>query len=149
MIIENRKTALSYWVTVGAVMAAIGVAMGAFGAHGLQSFIDRIAETDPELAARRLDNWKTAAMYQMLHSIGLVLIGIAASRDKNVWFTIAGWTMTIGILVFSGLLYLLVLTEVRILGAIVPIGGVSMIVSWLALAVGAVQGPTETNSSGP
>lgn len=122
---------------IGAVLAAVSIATGAFGAHGLQPMIDKLAELDPELAVRRLDNWKTAAAYQMYQAIGLILIGLTCRvNGSNRWMTIAGFSMITGVLIFSGMLYMLVLTETRVLGAIVPLGGVAMIAGWLAFAIG-------------
>lgn len=125
---------------IGAVLAAVSVAMGAFGAHGLQPMIDKLAESDPDLAVRRLDNWKTAAAYQMYQAFGLILIGLTCRLNgSNRWMTGAGILMIIGVLIFSGMLYMLVLTETKVLGAIVPLGGVSMIAGWLAFAIGACR----------
>lgn len=128
------------WLILGGVSAALSVGLGAFGAHGLEGYLERLG--DAELMARRLDNWKTAAMYQMHHSIGLIVIGILLgfqSHAPNRWLSISAYAMLAGILIFSGCLYALVLTEVRVLGAIVPIGGVSMMVAWIALAIGAAK----------
>ena len=124
------------WVFLGAILAAVAVGLGAFGAHGLDGILAERHNGDPELLARRIDNWETAALYQMHHSVGLILVGLVAFVRPGKWLTIAGWCFLIGILVFSGMLYALVLTEVRVLGAIVPIGGVAYLLGWLALAMG-------------
>ncbi|MFM7320456.1 MAG: DUF423 domain-containing protein [Armatimonadota bacterium] len=102
----------------GAFAMAAAVALGAFGAHGLKRVVE------PELLA----TWKTAVDYHMVHAIGLCLLGLAVQRTPELrrcipWF-VAGTT------VFSGSLYLLVLTGVKALGAITPVGGACLIVGW-------------------
>ena len=124
------------WIFLGAVSAALAVGLGAFGAHGLDGVLSERHSADPDLLARRMDNWKTAALYQMHHSIGLILVGLVSLVRPRKWLTIAGWCFLVGILLFSVLLYALVLSEVRVLGAIVPLGGIAFIVGWVALAIG-------------
>ncbi|MGK0190018.1 MAG: uncharacterized membrane protein YgdD (TMEM256/DUF423 family) [Verrucomicrobiales bacterium] len=101
----------------GLLMAA-GVALGAYGAHGL------------EADAKGLANWKTAVLYHLIH--GLALYFLASQPRKN---QVAWWCLFVGILIFSGMLYTIVLTGVTWLGAIVPIGGLAMIIGWLSLAL--------------
>ena len=125
-----------HWIFLGAILAGAAVGLGAFGAHGLDGVLAERQGPESEMIAKRLDNWKTAALYQMHHAIGLVLVGIVALFRKSRWLDVAGWLFVIGITLFSGLLYALVLTEMRWLGAIVPIGGVSFIAGWLCLAFG-------------
>lgn len=91
---------------------------------------------DLDLAAKRLGDWKTGALYQMHHALGMILVGIIMLHRKSAWLSVAGWCFLVGVAFFSGLLYLLVLTETRILGAFVPIGGVGFILGWIALAIG-------------
>jgi uncharacterized membrane protein YgdD (TMEM256/DUF423 family) len=83
-----------------------------------------------------LEVWDVAVRYQLIHALALVLTGLLAQRSPNRWLALAGWCYLVGMLVFSGLLYALVLSGVKVLGAIVPIGGVAMILGWVALAVG-------------
>jgi uncharacterized membrane protein YgdD (TMEM256/DUF423 family) len=120
----------SVFLFLGAISALIGVGMGAFGAHGLKAILS------PELLAV----YQTGVTYQMWHALGL--IGIALMRQQIpeskllIW---AGWLMFIGILVFSGSLYLLVLLDLKWLGMITPVGGVSFILSWSLIAIFAAQ----------
>ena len=97
-----------------------GVAAGAFGAHGLKSI----------LSATDLVIWETAVRYQLLHGLGLLVLGL---QTRAVLVTPA-LTMIVGTLVFSGSLFALVLLDVRWLGAITPIGGALLILSWLQVA---------------
>ncbi len=107
------------WWRIAGVVGALGVALGAFGAHGLKQVV-----TDPHL----LDVWETAARYHVLHA--LALLGVAAHPGRP---RIPGPLFLAGIAVFSGSLYLMAVTGIRWLGAITPIGGVCLIGGWLAL----------------
>jgi uncharacterized membrane protein YgdD (TMEM256/DUF423 family) len=113
----------------GAVLGFIGVAAGAFGAHTVR---DRIT---PE----RLDNWKTAADYQLWHALATILAGLAATRWQSGPAAAAGWSFVAGTVVFSGSLYALALTDRRTFGAITPIGGVLFLVGWALLVVAAIS----------
>ena len=123
-------------IFIGAILAGLAVVTGAFGAHGLEGFLKERFASDHNLFLRRMDNWSTAALYQMHHAIGMIFVGIVCMFRKSKWLTVAGISFLIGILLFSGSLYALVLSEVRVLGAITPLGGVSFIVGWVALAAG-------------
>lgn len=114
-----------WYGAAGAVLGAVGVAMGAFGAHALRSRVE----------ARQLEIWDTAARYQLWHALALVLVGLWVARDAVPAARLAGGAFLAGTLIFSGSLYLLVLTGKTWLGAITPIGGVLLIVGWVALAV--------------
>ena len=100
----------------GAALAALGVALGAFGAHGLRSMLD----------ARALGWWETAAQYQMWHAIGLIALGAAPLRGLGR----PAASLVAGTLIFSGSLYLMALTGLRWLGMVTPIGGTLMIAGW-------------------
>lgn len=117
------------FVILGALSAAIGVGAGAFGAHALRA----------RLEPRLLEVFETGARYQMYHAVALVLVGWAASRWPGSLTTASGWLMVAGTLFFSGSLYALALTDIRVLGAITPIGGVCFIAGWLCLAVAAMR----------
>jgi uncharacterized membrane protein YgdD (TMEM256/DUF423 family) len=110
------------WVSVGAVWGFVGVALGAFGAHGLPR----------DTAPQALEWWKTAALYHMLHALALVLAGIVGHQGGRV--DAACWCWLVGSLVFSGTLYAMTLGAPRFLGAITPLGGVSLLAGWLLLA---------------
>ena len=111
------------WLAIGAVLAAVGVAMGAFGAHALKT----------HLTADRLEVWKTATHYHLLHAVAVALLGASvAATVPGVDTSLK--LLTAGLVVFSGTLYLLCLTGLGWLGAITPIGGLLMIAGWLTLA---------------
>jgi uncharacterized membrane protein YgdD (TMEM256/DUF423 family) len=119
------------WAAVGALSAAAAVAAGAFGAHALK------ARFGPELLAV----WETAARYQMYHALALLALGpIAQAWGGGRALRAAGWLFVVGTVLFSGSLYLLVLTGSRGLGALTPVGGVAFIGGWLCVAWGVARG---------
>jgi uncharacterized membrane protein YgdD (TMEM256/DUF423 family) len=127
------------WIACGAVLAALSVVTGAFGAHGLRPALEKNAELSAEQVARRLETYETAARYHMYHAIAIVLAGLLASHFASRWLNVAGACFTLGILIFSGFCYALALGGPKFLGAIVPIGGVAFILGWLAMAVAAAS----------
>ena len=119
---------------IAALMGALGVVLGAFGAHGLESAVKNWALTADE-QAHRLATWDVAVRYQMYHVLALLATGILAIHKPSKGLFVASVAFVVGTLIFSGCLYALVLSGVKILGAVVPLGGLSMIVGWVALAV--------------
>jgi uncharacterized membrane protein YgdD (TMEM256/DUF423 family) len=130
----------SRWIAVGAILGALGVALGAYGAHGLEKQLAAWGYVGQDLA-KRLANHETAVRYQMWHALAIVLVGLALTNRPTPWWQASAGALLLGVLIFSGLLYALVVTgpSWRWLGAVVPIGGISLIVGWLLLAVGAVR----------
>jgi len=112
-------------IAFGAINAFLAVGAGAFGAHGLKSILT------PEYLAV----FKTAADYQLIHGIGLILIGILSKDYASPYITVSAIFMFIGIIFFSGSLYLLTLTGTKWLGAITPIGGLCFLIAWLTLGL--------------
>lgn len=108
------------WWTAGGVIGALGVGLGAFGAHGLRGVVE-----DPHL----LEVWETGARYHLIHA--LALCAVAAHPSSPRW---AGGLFIAGVVLFSGSLYTMTLTGARWLGAITPLGGLCFIAGWLALA---------------
>lgn len=128
------------WIAIGAILGAIGVGLGAFGAHVLPGLLGNWGYEGAE-AARRISIFETAIRYQMLHALALVLAGLLLDRRFCNCWNFAAWAFLLGVLVFSGFLKVLTFAgpQWNWLGAIVPIGGVSMIVGWFSLAVGALR----------
>jgi uncharacterized membrane protein YgdD (TMEM256/DUF423 family) len=116
--------ARTFW-WLGCMFGLTGVAAGAFGAHALRA----------RLPADLLAVWETAARYQLIHALALLVVALAASRAASGAVTAAGWLFTAGIVLFSGSLYALALSGVRVLGAITPLGGVCLLAGWAALAL--------------
>jgi uncharacterized membrane protein YgdD (TMEM256/DUF423 family) len=112
---------------LGAAFALVGVAAGAFGAHGLEG----------RVSAERLATFETGVRYQMYHAFALMLAAMAATRWPGPLLQAAGWLFAAGIVIFSGTLYGLTFGGPRWLGAITPIGGLSFLTGW-ALAIAGV-----------
>lgn len=120
----------SLWILVASVYGAIGVALGAFGAHGLK------ARVTPE----RLAVWETASDYHLLHAVVLLALAIwLRLAPQTPFLSGAAACVAAGVLVFSGSLYVLVLTDLRWLGAVTPLGGVLLIVGWVLIGVAALK----------
>jgi len=113
------------FITVAAILGGLSVAAGAFATHALK----------PTLSDRALEIFETAARYQMYHAIALLIVALLLSRSESQFALVAtGWAFIVGIIIFSGSLYALSLTDIKILGAITPLGGAAFIVGWLCLA---------------
>lgn len=115
---------MKVFIILGALCMMMSVGTGAFGAHGLEG----------KLSDKYMSVWEKAVNYQMYHGLGLILIGII-SGTTSINVNWAGWLLFFGIVLFSGSLYILALTQIRILGAITPLGGVLFIVGWLMLII--------------
>ena len=111
------------FIALGALNAFIAVAAGAFAAHGLKN----------NLSPESLSVFKTAANYQMMHALGLILIGILSIIAPHKTHDLAGWFMLIGIIIFSGSLYILALSGIKWLGMVTPIGGLCFLIAWLII----------------
>lgn len=109
------------WLSVAAINGALAVSAGAFAAHGLKGMLS------PEL----METFKTGAFYHLSHALAMA----GAALVPGVWSTRAAWLFLIGIVLFSGSLYVLALTGLRWVGMVTPFGGVAFIAGWLALAM--------------
>ena len=125
----NAKT----WLVLGASLGVLGVAAGTFGAHALPWYLN-VAGAESVLAKRQ-DWWETGVRYQMYHALALLAVAWVAGRRKSLLPDLAGVSMFVGTLSFSGCLYALALTGQTIFGRIVPIGGVLFIAGWILLAL--------------
>jgi uncharacterized membrane protein YgdD (TMEM256/DUF423 family) len=118
------------FLALGAGLAGAAVAIGAFGAHGLRA----------TLSAQDLATFETGVRYHMYHALALLAVAWVADRWPGGAATASGWAFVLGILVFSGSLYVLVLSGQRWLGAITPLGGVAFLVGWILLGWAALRG---------
>jgi uncharacterized membrane protein YgdD (TMEM256/DUF423 family) len=127
------------WLRIGAIWGFLAVSLGALGAHGLQERFKSLGELSGQLTAERLEaNFHTGTAYHMYSALALLAIGVLAAIGRgSSALQLAGWSHLLGSLVFSGSLYLVATTGIRWFGAITPIGGVVILVGWLALAVAA------------
>lgn len=112
----------------GAVNGFLAVALGAFGAHGL----------DGHITPRLLAAFKTGTEYQLTHALALILVGLLSAQWGSRSVQTAGRLFLLGIVLFSGSLYALALSGITVLGAITPLGGLSFLAGWLLLARAAV-----------
>ena len=116
------------FLLVGALAAFIGVALGAFGAHGLRS----------RLSADMLAVFETGVRYQMYHALAILIVALVLARIDGWLIRAAGWLFTGGIVLFSGSLYALALSGITALGAVTPIGGLAFLAGWACLAIAAL-----------
>lgn len=119
------------FIAIAAILGGLSVAAGAFASHALRE----------KLSERGLEIFETAVRYQMYHAIALMLVALLLSQALVPQPTLvaAGWAFIIGIAIFSGSLYALSLTDIKVLGAITPLGGVAFIAGWGCLAYAAAS----------
>ena len=115
---------LRHFLFIGAICGFFAVAFGAFAAHGLK----------PLLSAGLLEVFQTGVQYQGMHSLALLVVGLLGYQGRTGALDLAGWAFAVGILVFSGSVYLLALTDIRWRGASTPIGGSAFLIGGAALA---------------
>ncbi|WP_340104614.1 DUF423 domain-containing protein [Rhodohalobacter sp. 8-1] len=123
----------------GSIFMALAVAFGAFGAHIVEGM----------LTPERFEVYKTGVDYHFYHALGLLILGaisINIPENNNKWLSWSGYCLTAGILIFSGSLYLLTLTDTGWLGAITPIGGLAFIFGWIFLAIGVLKNSKLTDT---
>jgi uncharacterized membrane protein YgdD (TMEM256/DUF423 family) len=118
------------WFVLGCVLMIAGVLAGAFAAHSLKQ----------HLSADSLETWQTGARYHIYHALGLLAVAYAAGKWQSGLSSLAGWLFIVGIVLFSGSLYVLAISGVRWLGAITPLGGLSFLAGWACLALAAWRG---------
>ena len=115
---------LRQFVLLGAINGFMAVAFGAFAAHALKDLI----------SAGLLEVFRTGVEYQGMHALALVAVGLLGRDDSDRALNLAGWAFATGILLFSGSLYILALTDIRWLGAVTPFGGTAFLLGWATLA---------------
>ena len=120
------------FLLIGITFAALSVLFGAFGAHGLKNIA---------IEAKLIASFETAARYQFYHALGLIIIFLLSPHNlKLSLLNISGWLMVTGTLLFSGSLYIYVLSGIKTFAMITPIGGALMIAAWLTLFIATVKG---------
>jgi uncharacterized membrane protein YgdD (TMEM256/DUF423 family) len=136
------------FVRVGAIAAALAVVIGAFAAHGLGDVLktkyaamtNEMDGLEVPLTFKYVNDVKTAAQYQMVHAIGLIMVGLIQQQrrvrnmDPSRELNLGGGLFVLGTILFCGALYAIPLTGLKWIGAIAPIGGVAFIAGWLAIA---------------
>jgi uncharacterized membrane protein YgdD (TMEM256/DUF423 family) len=122
---------LKLFVMIASILGATSVGAGAFGAHALRE----------KLEPRMLEVWQTAAQYQMYHALALLAVAWIIHQAPSRPATAAGWAFIAGVALFSGSLYAMALSGVRVLGMITPLGGLAFIIGWLCLAAASTRLP--------
>jgi len=118
------------FLLLGSINAMLAVIFGAFGAHALKA----------RLGADLLAVYQTGVHYHFYHALGLLVIGVITYHfPPSAWIRTSGWLMFVGIILFSGSLYILSITQIRGFGAITPLGGLAFILAWLALVIGIIR----------
>ncbi len=117
------------WFVSATIFGFLSVALGSFGAHSLKTFLDEYGKAI----------YEKAVIYQMFHTIALLAVGLLQHNFKDTSFSLAGWGFFVGILLFSGSLYLLAVTGIKWLGAITPIGGVAFLFGWIWLLFSTIK----------
>jgi uncharacterized membrane protein YgdD (TMEM256/DUF423 family) len=118
------------FLLIGSILGFLGVAFGAFGAHALRT----------RLSPEMLSVFETGVRYQMYHAFAILIVAAAIGHLGSArLLVLAGWAFSIGVVLFSGSLYVLALTGVGILGAVTPFGGLSFLLGWACLALFAVS----------
>jgi len=118
------------FIILSGLLGFSAVALGAFGAHGLQSRLGSLPD-----GIKRLDWWNTAAHYHLSHALALALAAWLVHRGAGAWALVAGWAFVGGVALFSGSLYLMTITGQTKLGVITPFGGLLFLVGWGAIMV--------------
>ena len=125
----TNQNAWAVWVAAGAVIGLFGVLMGSFAAHEFEGRLD----------ADAMSTLETGIRFQMYHAIALVMFGGLSGVWNNRALAIACGLLTFGVIVFCGSLYLIALADIGVFGAVAPVGGLSLMAGWGALAVGALR----------
>ncbi len=115
------------FIIIAAISGALAVGLGAFGAHALKDFLER---------SQRTAVFETAVRYQFYHTLALLLVGILLFNVQHKMMGWAGYAFIVGIILFSGSLYTLCATNIKMLGAITPLGGAAFIAGWIFLLIG-------------
>ena len=113
------------WILLGSFSCALCVIIGAFGAHGLKDILNEYSQ----------GIYEKANFYHFIHSIALIINGLLAKSFIQSDFNISGYLFLIGIILFSFSLYILAVTDIKILGAITPFGGICFIIGWLYIGL--------------
>ncbi|MEM9186560.1 MAG: DUF423 domain-containing protein [Planctomycetota bacterium] len=128
----------NYWVAIGGLFGAIGIGIGAFGAHGLPAYLAEAGFEEPQVA-RRVETFETGARFHLYAAMTLLAVGVAKGLWPGKAWSAAGWLLLLGGVLFSHSLYgLAVLEGAGWLGPVTPLGGLLTIAGWLAIAAAAV-----------
>ena len=126
---SSQQSLERVWIAAGAAFGLLAVLAGAAGVHTLRNVLDTDA----------LRIFETAMRFQMFHALALLAIGALSSRWTSGLVNAAGWLFIAGVLIFSGSLYILAITDIGVFGAVAPIGGLRLMLGWAMLIIGAMR----------
>ncbi|MGJ3240145.1 MAG: DUF423 domain-containing protein [Anaerolineae bacterium] len=129
MTITKGKT-MQLLLLLAAFFGATGVALGAFGAHGLADILE---------ANGRAETFRTATLYHLIHTLALLGLAVLVGQINHPFISYAGYAFVAGIFFFSGSLYVLAIFDISIMGAVAPIGGTALVIGWVLLGIAAWQ----------
>ena len=124
------NTIAKLFLAIGSISGALGVMLGAFGAHGLKE----------KLSEKMLANWMTGVEYHFYHTFAILAVGLLAMHVQPKFLSGSGWAFVAGIAIFSGSLYAMALSGITKLGMITPIGGLAFIIGWVLLGLAVIKG---------
>ena len=120
---------MKLFLIIGAINGFLAVALGAFGAHGLEG----------KISEKAIETWEKAVNYQMFHTMALLATGFLLTKIQSAGITWAGWMFFIGIILFSGTLYLYSTTGVKTFAMITPLGGIAFLIGWILIGYAVVK----------
>lgn len=115
----------NFWIVIGGIFGFTAVVLGAFGAHSLRDVLNK----------EMLEIYKTGVLYHLIHSVIIVSIGLLGNNK----FNLSAWFLSIGIILFSGSLYVYSISEIKFFAIITPIGGISFLIGWLLIIISAIK----------
>ena len=127
----KSKETMQQLIILAAIFGAIGVGLGAFGAHSLAARLESYGRTD---------TFRTATLYHLVHVLAILGAAWVSMQFDSSFAVYAGYVFAVGIVLFSGSLYVLAIFNIGIMGAVAPLGGIAMIVGWVLLGLAAVRG---------
>ncbi|MFS0750252.1 DUF423 domain-containing protein [Oceanobacillus sp. 1P07AA] len=121
---------MKIFLIIGAVLGFLAVALGAFGAHGLEG----------KLSEKAMNNWGKAVDYQMFHTIAIIAVALLLAKfEGSGLLTTSGWMFLVGIILFSGSLYVYSFTSITTFAMITPIGGLAFLIGWVLLGIAGIR----------
>lgn len=120
---------MKFFLLIGVIYGFLAVALGAFGAHGLEG----------KISEKALTNWEKAVNYQMFHTMALFVVGLLMSKFESGQLVTAGWFFLVGVILFSGSLYLYATSGQKFLAMITPFGGIAFLIGWVFLGYAIVK----------
>lgn len=129
LIFKRGINDMRIFFIIGVIYGFLAVALGAFGAHGLEG----------KISEKALTNWEKAVQYQMFHTIVLLFIGLLFTKMESSSLTLAGWFFSLGVILFSGSLYFYATTGQKFLAMITPFGGLSFLIGWVMLGYAVIK----------